>query len=74
MAQEGTSSADGAPGCPGFKELMETNPVLKPYAVRLTELGYDHMDTLKFITTEDMKSIYMPLGHRRLLQSVLGRT
>ena len=54
--QKGTPKVDAqvVHHCPVFKQMMEENEVLRSYAVRLKELGYDRIDTLKYINADDM--------------------
>ena len=59
--------------CPVFKQMMEETEVLRSYAVRLKELGYDRIDTLKYINADDMASINMLVGHRRLLLNTIQK-
>ena len=59
--------------CSVFKQMMEEKEVLRSYAVHLKELGYDHIDTLKHINADDMASINMLVGHRRLLVNTIQK-
>ena len=72
---EGTPKVDAqvVHHCPVFKQMMEENEVLRSYAARLKELGYDRIDTLKYINADDMASINMLVGHRRLLVNTIQK-
>ena len=50
---------------------MTKYPTLKQYGGRLKNLGYDRMETVKHIAADDLATMNMGIGHRRLLVSVV---
>ena len=55
---------------------MDKSPILRQYVVRLKDMGCDRLETLKFITPQDVANVNILVGHRCLLlnevKSVLG--
>ena len=55
-----------------FEAAVCGHAVLTRYAQALQREGFDRMETLRFITPEDMARLDIVVGHRRLLLNIIN--